>query len=100
MTARFHPEARQELDDIAVNYELHGERLGDEFVDELQRGQDRVVQNPTRWPLYRRGPRAYWLDRFPYRIVYQVRTAEVFVVTIMHTSRDPAYFFGRLDDQG
>lgn len=43
MTARFHPEARQELDDIAVNYELHGERLGDEFVDELQRGQNRVV---------------------------------------------------------
>ena len=97
MTRRFHRGAQEELDAVAAQYEVLRERLGEEFLDELQRGLGAVLEAPTRWPPYRRGTRAYRLDRFPYRIVYQLRGDEVFVVTIMHTSRDPSYFFGRLD---
>ena len=97
MTRRFHREAQEELDAIAAQYEVLRERLGDEFLDELQHGLAAVLEAPGRWPPYRHGTRAYRLDRFPYRIVYQLRADEVFVVTIMHTSRDPSYFFGRLD---
>ena len=99
MTARFHREALQEFDEVALNYALHGEHLGDKFTDEVRRALAEVTESPGRWPSYRKRTRAYRLDRFPYRIVYLVRTGEVLVVTIMHTSRDPSYFFNRLGDR-
>lgn len=99
MTHRFRREAQEELDAVAAQYEAIRERLGEEFLDELQQGLRTVLEAPTRWPPYRWGTRAYRLDRFPYRIVYRVRGEEVLVVTIMHTSRDPSYFVRRLADE-
>jgi plasmid stabilization system protein ParE len=98
VTRRFHPEAQRELDEVAAQYEVFRERLGEEFLDELQGGLSVVLEAPTRWPPYRHGTRAYRLKRFPYRIVYRARSDEVFVVTIMHTSRDPSCFVGRLEE--
>ena len=55
-----------------------------------------IAKTPERWPLCDDRHRVYILRRYPFSIVYRVEAGDVLVVAIAHSSRDSAYWQGRV----
>src|SRR4051794_12956131 len=99
MKATILPPAERELEEIVAFYDARSATAGDEFLTGYLDGLARFVALPTAWPIASpRNARAYRLNRFPYRIVYQVLEDrdEVLVVAVAHTARRPRYWRDRL----
>jgi plasmid stabilization system protein ParE len=62
------------------------------FVAELARAIQEISTNPTRWPIYLRGTRAFRLRRFPYLVVYDDLGPSIQVIAIAHGSRRPGFW--------
>jgi hypothetical protein len=77
-------------------YEQKKPGLGLELLAEVRRAYDVVSVTPNRWPSVGRGARRYRLDRFPYGVVYVPANDTVLIVSVMHLSRRPGYWRGRL----
>ena len=92
----YHPLASVELIDSAEYYEARAERLGERFLDEVERAVADVSEAPDRWPYFTRNSRRRLLDRFPYSIVYIVETERIFILAVMHQRRKPGYWRKRL----
>jgi plasmid stabilization system protein ParE len=89
---RFHREADQELIEAREWYDQRSEVAGQAFALEVDLAIRTVLESPLRWPVGRRGERRFVLDRFPYTILYRVRTDHIFVLAIAHQSRRPGYW--------
>jgi len=50
---------------------------------------ERIVQYPDAWTLPSKRTRRCRTNRFPYGVIYQLRSDTLFVVAIMHLSRNP-----------
>jgi len=96
MRVRFLRGAKQELVDAEARYEAAQENLGFEFYEAIVLAIADIAQHPMRWPKEENDVRRFIVERFPYRIFYQVRKNEVVIVAIMHTSRGPGYWRGRV----
>jgi hypothetical protein len=81
--------AEREFAEVVDRY--NGERpgLGFEFAEELQSALDRIRSFPEAWPLYSGRARRCVVSRFPYGVLYQIRSDRILVVAIMHLKRDP-----------
>ncbi len=102
MTAvRFHPEAAEELGEIAFHYEQQRTNLGRRFLIELDASLDLLVENPGLGSILldtSRGPvRRLVMRRFPLSIVYQHDDSHIVVVAIAHHSRQPGFWSTRID---
>jgi toxin ParE1/3/4 len=95
------PAAQLEAADAAVWYDDQRAGLGDEFLEEVRRGLDRVRRERqffSRADFYS-GPREIRrcaLNRFPYVIVFECRPDETVVAAVSHTRRRPLYWLKRL----
>jgi plasmid stabilization system protein ParE len=96
VTYEFLPAARNEFDDAVAYYDLRRPALGDEFVNEVEISIGRILQMPQAWQSVGRRTRRCRTDRFPYGLVYQVRGDVALIVAVMHLSRRPGYWRGRL----
>jgi hypothetical protein len=97
MNVEFLPIAAAELEDAVEWYNGKRSGLGEEFRTEVGRAVDRILIFPEGWARVSRRARRCQLDRFPYGVIYQVRADMILVVAIMHFSRKPGYWHGRLD---
>ena len=88
--------AKQELADAEERYEAAQENLGSEFFEEIDAAISEIILHPFRWPKAYGEIRRHLVNRFPYAIFYQVRKSEVVIAAIMHTSRRPGYWQGRV----
>jgi hypothetical protein len=99
MRQRFHAAARAELDSAIIYYENLRKGLGLSLLADVEVVLLRMRENPNQFarvhPLARRGK----TNRFPYGLVYIVRQDEIFIVAVMHLSREPDYWKSRLDEQ-
>jgi plasmid stabilization system protein ParE len=78
-------------------YENRRSGLGGDFYDAVVEAIELIRAHPEIGPA-RKGRlpnREFRLTRFPYKIVYRVREADVYVVAVAHTSRRPDYWRGR-----
>ena len=89
---RFHPEADEELAEAREWYETRSEVAAQAFALEIDHAIARILEAPLRYPIGRRGERRFVLDRFPYTILYRVRTDHVFITAVAHQSRRPGYW--------
>jgi plasmid stabilization system protein ParE len=90
---RFHPDADQELIEAREWYESRSEVAAQAFALEIAHALERILENPQRYPMGRRGERRLVLDRFPYTILYRIRDdGQVFVTAVAHQSRRPGYW--------
>jgi plasmid stabilization system protein ParE len=87
-----HPEADEELEAAALWYEDRQPGLGDAFVDEYERTLRRVVAEPERWRKVRGENRKLNFRRFPYAIVYSIRSEIIYIKAVMHLHRRPFYW--------
>jgi plasmid stabilization system protein ParE len=91
---RFDDEAVEEMDAAAQWYEARRENLGLEFIAEVRQALTSIANLPDTWPIVRAESRArrFVLRRFPYAIVYIHLEAEIRVLAVAHTSREPGFW--------
>ena len=60
----------------------------DEFLVRIAEASARLEQNPERYRVLYKGFRRVLVERFPYRIFYQLRGNDVIVFRVLHHARD------------
>jgi toxin ParE1/3/4 len=87
------PEARRELIDAASFYgEQGGAELGLAFIDEFEHARNLLSINPEMGAEWRVSARRLPLRRFPYSVIYQLRSGEVRIIALAHQRRRPGYW--------
>ena len=92
MKYSFHPAAEKELNDAIDYYNERQNGLGLEFAKEVYSVIQNVVSFPQAWPLLSEHTRRCLTNRFPYGIIYQATSDEIFVIAIMQLNRKPGYW--------
>jgi hypothetical protein len=87
-----HPEADEELEAAALWYEERQPGLGDDFLDQFEHTLNRILAEPERWRKVRGDNRKLNFDRFPYAVVYSVRSEVIYIKAVMHLHRRPFYW--------
>jgi plasmid stabilization system protein ParE len=95
LEVRLRPEAELDLADAAYWYEGQQQGLGRQFVDEVLAVFSVIVETPRLHPVLHRHTRRALLRRFPFGVYYQVDTAAIIVIAVMHGSRNPNRWKGR-----
>ena len=99
MTLRpfFRRPARLDLDEAAEWYESQqlGLGLGAEFISEIEAALVQACDAPQRFPLVVGDVRRVRVRRFPYSILFRVRSNALIVLSVFHARRDPATWRGR-----
>ena len=80
--------AEKDLDEARKWYDRHKPGLGDEFLVRIAEASARLEQNPERYRVLYKGFRRVLVERFPYRIFYQLRGNDVIVFRVLHHARD------------
>ncbi len=93
----FHPEAEAEFNRSAEYYEQCQPGLGFEFVEEVYAAISRIVQYPDAWSALSKNSRRCLVNRFPYGVIYQVKSHNLRLIAVAHLNRRPAYWIKRLE---
>jgi plasmid stabilization system protein ParE len=81
--------ALSELREATLYYERIEPGLGLKFLDEIDDTVDRIVRFPRAWhPLSARTRRCR-THRFPFGILYQIRSDEILITAVMDLRRNP-----------
>ena len=87
---RFTAAALTELTQAILYYEQRENGLGTAVLNEIEATVNRILQHPTAWhPLSPRTRRCR-THRFPFGLIYQIRTDELLITSVMDLRRDPA----------
>jgi len=81
--------AELELKDAFNYYNEQSEGLGFEFLLEVQKTIDRIIQFPEAWTKLSKRTRRCRYKRFPYGIIYQIREDLILIIAVMHLHRKP-----------
>ena len=92
----FRPAARDEYDQAFAWYEGQRAGLGLEFEEEVERILGEIAVHPKRYPIVLRDIREAIVRRFPYCIYFRVRHSRLIILSVFHTSRDPAEWQSRV----
>lgn len=87
--------ADDEFAETIAYYNLQSEGLGLEFAAEVRRALGRVLQYPTAWTLVSARTRRCRLNRFPYALLFQIRSDGILVVAVQNLHRHPALWQSR-----
>ena len=97
MKLEFLQTADDEFAEAIAYYNLQVDGLGLEFAAEIKRALDRVLQYPTAWALLSRRTRRCCLNRFPYALLYQIRTDLILIIAVQNLHRHPDSWMSRLN---
>jgi len=87
---RFTSSAFTELTQATLYYEQRENGLGLVFLDEIEATVSRILQNPSAWHQLSSRTRRCRTHRFPFGLIYQIRTEEILITSVMDLRRDPA----------
>ncbi|MEW6185881.1 MAG: type II toxin-antitoxin system RelE/ParE family toxin [Thermodesulfobacteriota bacterium] len=90
-----HETAEIEINEAADFYDLENPGLGNVFIDEIQRSIEIIAQFPEAAPLIRDCVRKKPLIKFPYSLIYSIRSDEFRLLAVAHQKRRPFYWRGR-----
>jgi len=84
------PEAESELIVSKEFYENKKEGLGKEFVQEIDKTIDKIVENPEQFPkVKRKQVRKANVNRFPFGVYFAVKDTIINILSVFHFSRNP-----------
>jgi len=95
LEVRLRPEVEIDLADAAFWYEEQQRGLGRQFLGEALAVFSAIAETPQLHPVVHRNTWRALLRRFPFGVYYQVETAAIVVVAVMHGSRNPDRWKGR-----
>jgi len=88
---RFTSAALTELTQATLYYEHQENGLGTAFLNETEATLKRILQHPTAWQPLSPRTRRCRTHRFPFGLIYQIRTDEILLITsVMDLRRNPA----------
>lgn len=88
--------AVEDLTEIYAWYERQRSGLGEELLAAVRNSLDSIGRHPLANAVVRRDYRRALVKRFPYSIFYKVTEHEIIVRAVMHNSRNPETWKGRL----
>ena len=92
INVEFHPEAEQELEAAKSWYRERSDLAARAFATDVAHAIRRIAESPHAWPETRAGERRFILFRFPYSILYRVRSDHLFITAVAHQKRRPGYW--------
>ena len=95
MLVSFHDLAKLELNEAAAYYEHESAGLGQAFITEVQRGTEEITRFPEGGLIVRGAIRRRLIRRFPYALLYRVKTTEIRILAVMNLKRRPACWVRR-----
>ena len=96
MKIAFLDAAKSEFDDAIDYYDEQRFGLGLEFDEELEQALERIDHYPEAWsPLSSRVRRCV-LNRFPYSVIYEIRSEIIIIVAIQHHHKEPESWRSRV----
>jgi len=93
----FHPDAEAEFDKAVEYYEQLQRGLGIEFAEEIYATITRIIQFPDAWSALSKNSRRSLVNRFPYGVVYQIKSRSLRIIAVAHLHRRPGYWKERLE---
>ena len=92
----FHEDAETEFNRAIEYYEDARSGLGLEFAQEVYVAITRVIQFPDAWPPMSKNTRRCLVSRFPFGIIYQVKSDYVRIIAVADLRRRPNYWRDRV----
>lgn len=89
------PEAEQDLDEAYAYLEGQRTGLGFDLLADLTEVIELLEQNPFLFPKVLGEKRRAVVQRFGYNLIFKIVEGDVFILAIMHGSRDPRRWEGR-----
>jgi plasmid stabilization system protein ParE len=86
---RFTSSALTELRQAILYYEQRENGLGTAFLNEIEATLDRILQYPAAWHQLSSRTRRCRTHRFPFGLIYQIRTDEILITSVMDLRPDP-----------
>ena len=84
-----------ELEQACAYYDFEHAGFGEELVIDFNRAIRNISTFPNAWVPMRHGLKAYFCDRFPYKIIYRIEDAAIIVLALSHHHRKPDYWKDR-----
>jgi len=91
----YHPLADQELSAAALFYHGQAHGLGGEFMDEVEHAEAFLAAFPLAGRTLRGGIRRLGLRRFPFDLIYEVQSDQLWILAVAHQRREPGYWVSR-----
>lgn len=95
MRYEFHPEALAEYEDAAAFYASCQQGLQIRFIDAVQSAIRRICEAPLRWRKFDDDIQRCLVHVFPYAVLYSIEGDLIYVIAVMHCSREPGYWKAR-----
>ncbi|NCO35040.1 MAG: plasmid stabilization protein [Armatimonadetes bacterium CG2_30_59_28] len=92
----FHPEANDEFDKAVDYYEDRQLGLGLEFAEDVYMAIARIIEYPAAGSPMSQNTRRCLVNRFPYGIIYQVKSQRLRIVAVANLHRRPDYWKHRV----
>ena len=94
----FRPAARKEFDEAADWYEEQRPGLRSEFVYAVDAALAKAFGSPFSFPIVQGSKiRRALVGRFPYAVFFGIDGDKIIVYAVLHTSRNPMIWRGRID---
>jgi toxin ParE1/3/4 len=88
----FHPAADSELHAAAKHYDDRVRGLGAEFLADVERVCLRLSEHQALGPRLDADHRRLVLRRFPFGLIYRLKSSKVQIVAVAHRRRRPGYW--------
>lgn len=85
----FRPEAENDIENASKWYEEQRDKLGIEFLNEVEKTYKKIVNNPKIYPIIHKSLHRAIINRFPFSIFYKVEKQSIVIIAVMHGSRHP-----------
>ena len=83
------PEAERNIEESSLWYQERLPRLGDRFLNEIEKSILKISNIPTSYPVIHNNIRRVLLQKFPFAVFYLVAENSIIVLAAMHGSRHP-----------
>jgi toxin ParE1/3/4 len=85
----FKPLAEIDIAEAAIWYNFQREGLGEEFLLALEAKFNEIQRNPHQFSIIYKNVRRSFPNRFPYGIFFITEENIIYILAIVHTSRNP-----------
>ncbi len=89
-------EARAELDAAVQYYYDQEEGLEELFLFEIENSFKLIYDFPSRYSRVEGNIRKFIIRKFPFTIIYEIRSDEIVILAVAHQKRKPDYWRERL----
>jgi len=96
MKFHFHPQADDEFDKAVQYYENCRLGLGLEFAEEVYATVARISEYPQAWAPMSKHTRRCLVNRFPFGIIFQIKSGMLRIVAVANLHRRPGYWKDRI----